>query len=122
MKLKFTNNTFIDYLYYMESEEHYNGSTRRIIQFNCDPSVISIDELNAILSNEENIKTFTMLYPNEEDIYEVCDGYVLKLKCGIESILVAPETSDHPAVYEDQLVFKLGKRTYIEEQLHKMGL
>ena len=29
---------------------------------------------------------------------------------------------DMPAVYADRLVFKLGKRTYIEEQLKKLGI
>ena len=61
MKLKFANNIIINYLYYNENEEYYNGSARRMIQFNCDPSVMSVDELNKLLSNEENIKQLIKL-------------------------------------------------------------
>jgi len=55
-------------------------------------------------------------------VTNIYDGYVLKLKCGIEKKLIQPETPQAAAVYEDRLIFKLGKSTYIEEQLHRLGL
>ena len=57
---------------------------------------------------------------NTPVIENVYDGYVLKLSCGIQSKLISAETTTAPAVYEDRLIVKLGKRTYTEEALKKL--
>ena len=121
MNIKFSNGTNFEYLNAIETEEHWNGSSRRTLTFECDSNVISVDGLNAILSNEANTSEITLT--NEEaNVSNIYSGYVLKIKCGIENKLVQAETPDSAAVYEDRLVFKLGKRTYIEEQLARLGL
>ena len=121
MIIKFNNGTKFEYLNALETEEYFNGSSRRTLTFECDKNAISIDEINRVLSNEDNLKDITLI--NEEiDTFNIYDGYVLKLKCGIENKLITSETPDTQAVYEDRLIFKLGKRTYIEEQLRKLGL
>lgn len=119
MNIKFTNGTNFEYFNALETEEFYNGASRRTLTFECAVSVISVDELNAILNNETNTQAVELSSGEVTNIY---DGYVLKLKCGIENKLIQTETSEQAAVYEDRLVFKLGKRTYIEEQLHRLGL
>lgn len=119
MNIKFTNGVNFNYINAVETEEFYNGASRRTLSFECEVGVIGVDELNAILSNETNIASITLTNGEVVNIY---DGYVLKLRCGIENKLVAAETPETPAVYEDRLVFKLGRRTYIEEQLHNLGL
>ena len=119
MNIKFLNGTNFEYLNALETEEYFNGASRRTLTFECEVGVISVDELNTLLSNEKNTVSIELSNGEVTNIYE---GYILKLKCGIETKLVQSETSDTPAVYEDRLVFKLGKRTYIEEQLHKLGL
>lgn len=110
----------MEYLDAIETEEYYNGASRRTLTLTCAPDAISIDALNALLT-EENLASIT-LYNEESGISNVYDGYVLKLSCGIKSELVQAETPDRAAVYEDRLVIKLGRRTYIEEQLHRLGL
>lgn len=122
-------NTEIEYLSALETEEFFNGSSRRTLTITCAPDTISIDALNALLT-EENLASVTLVNTsagtdeegNELTVTNVYDGYVLKLSCGIRNELVQSETPDSAAVYADRLVFKLGKRTYIEEQLHKLGL
>lgn len=52
----------------------------------------------------------------------VYDGYTMLLSVGIESKQVQRETSDAPAQYEGRMVVKLGKPTYIEKQLAKLGV
>ena len=119
MNIKFLNGTNFTYLNAIETEEFYNGASRRTLSFECKVGVIGVDELNAVLSNEANIANITLTNGEVVNIY---DGYVLKLRCGIENKLITAETPEAAAVYEDRLVFKLGKRTYIEEQLKKLGL
>ena len=119
MNIIFKNNTSFEYLNAVETEQHFNGSNRRTLTFECAVGVISVDELNTLISDEENTATITL---TNEDITNIYDGYVLKCKCGIENKLIQAETPETPAVYEDRLIFKLGKRTYIEQQLHKLGL
>lgn len=119
LKIKIAE-TEIEYLDALETEEFYNGSNRRTLTVTCLPDAISVDELNSLLT-EDNLASVTM--SNIEDgVTNVYDGYVLKLACGIQRTLVKGETPDTAALYEDRLIFKLGKRTYIEEQLHKLGL
>ena len=121
MIIKFKNNISFNYLNALETEEYWNGSNRRTMAVECTPDAIGLDKLNTLLSNEAN--TAEIVMTNEEtgesNIYS---GYILKIKCGIENKLIRGETPNTPAVYEDRLVFKLGMRTYIEEQLAKLGL
>lgn len=119
MNIKFLNEINFEYLNALETEEYFNGASRRTLTFECEVEAIGIDELNKLLSNEANTQSIEL---SNEDITNIYDGYVLKLKCGIENQLIYAETPEAPAVYEDRLVFKLGKRTYIEEQLKKLGL
>lgn len=128
LKIKIANTEF-EYLNALETEEFFNGSSRRTLTITCAPDATSLDALNALLT-EENLASVTLVNTsagtdeegNALTVTNVYDGYVLKLSCGIRNELVQTETPDRAAVYEDRLVFKLGKRTYIEEQLHKLGL
>lgn len=128
LKIKIANTEF-EYLGALETEQFFNGSSRRTLTVTCAPDAISVDALNALLT-EENLASISLTNDsagtdeegNVLTVTNVYDGYVLKLSCGIRSELVQTETPDRAAVYEDRLVFKLGKRTYIEEQLHKLGL
>ena len=119
MNIKFENGTNFEYLNALEAEEYFNGSSRRILTVECAVGAIRIDDLNNVLSDEANTAKIEL---SSEDVTNIYDDYVLKLKCGIENRLVFAETPEAPAVYEDRLVFKLGKCTYIERQLKKLGL
>ena len=121
MRIRFTNGTNFEYIRAFETEEHFNGASRRTLTFECPANAISVDELNNALSNEANTAELELINA-ERNTSAVYSGYVLKLKCGIESKLVSVETPETPAVYEDRLIFKLGKRTFIEEQLKRLGL
>ena len=104
----------------VEKEELYNGSFRRVLTVTCLPDAIGIDALNAVLT-EKNLASI-VIADTETGAANIYDGYVLKLACGIQNTLVQRETPTTPALYEDRLIFKVGMRTYIEEQLHKLGL
>ena len=120
MKIKFANGTEFTYSNAFETEEYHSGANRRTLSIECDKGVISIDELDTVISNETNTAQI-QLVNEEENITNIYDGYTLKLKCGIEKQLVQTETSESPAIYADKLIFKLGKPTYIEHQLKKLG-
>lgn len=119
LKIKIAE-TDIEYLDALETEEHYNGSFRRTLTVTCMPDAIGVDALNALMT-EENLASVTLVN-TETNASAIHEGYVLKLKVGIENKLVQAETTDTPAIYEDRLVFKMGKRTYIEQKLHELGL
>lgn len=134
MIVKFANEKEINYLFAEEKEEYYNGNNRRTLTFEVDPAEIGLAELNEVLNNAENIKTIELTsdplpqydeagnitgYATEKAIH---DGYVLKLNVGIENKKVAEETPDAPAEYAERIYFKIGRRTYIEEQLAALGV
>lgn len=126
LKIKIANTEF-EYLSAVETEEFFNGASRRTLTLTCAPDAASLDALNALLT-EEHLASIALTNDgsgeegNAQAVTNIYDGYVLKLFCGIRSELVQAETPDSAAVYSDRLVIKLGKRTYIEEQLHKLGL
>lgn len=119
LKIKIADTEF-EYLEALETEQFYNGASRRTLTVTCAPDAIGLDALNALLV-EENLGVVTLIN-DEMGVTNYHEGYVLKLECGIKNTLLESETPESAAVYADRLVFKLGKRTYIEEQLHKLGL
>ena len=138
MKIKFNNGKTVEYLRAFETEEYYNGASRRTLSFECKVGVVGVDELNALLSDESNTEHIVLegnnipVYKNDEngnqvvDHYEVAkniyDKYSLKLMVGIEPVLVKKETPESESVYEDRIKFKLGRRTYIEQRLKEMNV
>ena len=123
LKVKFSNSkkTEVEYLTALETEEFFNGSARRTLTISCAEDAIGVDALHSILKTENNVATLTMSN-DETGVENVYTGYVLELACGIKPELIAAETPEMPAQYENRLVFKLGKRTYIEQQLHDLGI
>ena len=116
LKLKFVNGTTLPYLSALETEEYYNGSSRRTLSFEMARTAANLETLDALCS-EDNLATLE-LENEEEGVTNIYTGYVLKLKLAVEPVLVSSETQ----TFEERIKLKLGKRTYIEEQLHKLGL
>lgn len=109
-----------EYLDALETEEYYNGASRRTLTITAAADVVSVDKLHGVLT-ENNLASIT-LTNDDPKVSNVYDAYVLSLSCGVQSVEVEAETPETPAKYEQRLVLKLGKRTYIEEQLHKLGI
>ncbi len=123
MTIKFNdvNQSELEYIEALETEAHYNGSNRRVLTITCAADAMSVDALNAILSTEQNVAHLTLT--NEDaNITNIIDGYVLKINVGIENMVVQEETPESPEVRGDRLVFELGKRTFIEQQLVNLGV
>ena len=116
LKIKFANKTQVAYLNAIETEEYFNGASRRTLTFDIARDAVGLDALDA-LCTEDNCKKLELIN-EDEGVTNVYDGYVLKLKLAVEPVLVDAEKQ----TYEDRIKLKLGKRTYIEEQLHKLGL
>lgn len=112
-----TEKTEQGYLQALETEEYYNGSSRRTLTFDIARDAADIEALDILCSAEDNVARLELV--NEDmGATNFYDGYVLKLKVGVEPKLIDPETQ----TYEDRVMLKLGKRTYIEEKLHELGL
>lgn len=112
-----TEKTEQGYLQALETEEYYNGSSRRTLTFDIARDEANIEALDILCSAEDNVARLELV--NEDmGATNFYDGYVLKLKVGVEPKLIDPETQ----TYEDRVVLKLGKRTFIEEKLHGLGL
>lgn len=121
MTIIFANSKCVPYLEAIETEEYWGGSNRRTLTFTCAADAVSVDTLNAILNDAAN--TASLSLTNEElGVTNLYEGYTLKLKVGIEPVQTKPDDPDAPAAYVDRLVFKLGKPTYIEAQLARLGL
>ena len=86
-----------------------------MITFECDPTT-GVDEINAIVSDENNVATITLT--GDDGIQSIHDGYILKLKVGLESV---PQYTEDGPQYAERLVFKLGKMTYIEQKIKQIS-
>ena len=116
LKIKFANGNELTYLTALETEEYWNGSSRRTLTFQLARDAANLEELDG-LCTEQNLAQLE-LTNDEMGITNVYEGYVLKLKLAVEPVLVDAEKQ----TYEDRIKLKLGKRTYIEEQLHLLGI
>lgn len=116
LKIHFVNGTEVPYLSAIETEEYWNGASRRTVTFDIEREAVSLDNLDALCTEENCAKL--ELVNEDKDVTNILDGYVLKLKLAVEPVLVDAEKQQ----YADRIKLKLGKRTYIEEQLHALGL
>lgn len=116
LKIRFADATEVAYLNAVETEEYFNGASRRTLTFDIARDAVGLDALDA-LCTEDNCKKLELVN-EDEGITNIYEGYVLKLKLAVEPVLVDAEKQ----AYEDRIKLKLGKRTYIEEQLHALGL
>ena len=120
LKIKFNGGEDLPYLSALETEEYWNGSSRRTLTFQLARDAANLEELDG-LCTEQNLAQLELIN-DEMGATNVYEGYQLKLKVGVEPVLVSAETPEAPAAYEDRIVLKLGKRTYIEQQLHDLGV
>ena len=116
MKIEFANGKTIEYLNAVISEEYANGASRSVITFECDPAAAGVDEINAVLSDENNVATITLT--DDKGIQSIHDGYILKLKVGLESV---PQYTEDGPQYSERLVFKLGKLTYSDQKIKQLS-
>lgn len=116
LTIKFGDGTIVPYTQAIEQEEFYNDASRRTLTFDIDVDAVSVDTLNA-LCTEENLQSLA-LTNDEAQITNIYEGYVLKLAVGIEPTLVDLESRER----QDIIKLKLGKRTFIEQKLHELGV
>jgi len=116
LKIRFANGTEVPYLTAIETEEYWNGASRRTLTFDIARDAVGLDALDTLCS-EENLARLELCNA-EAGITGIHEGYCLKLKLAVERVLADGEKQ----LYEERIVLKLGKRTYIEQQLHKLGL
>lgn len=114
LKIKFVNGKTQVYLNAFETEEYYNGSNRRTLTFEIARDAADLEKLD-VLCTEDNLARLELIN-EEEDITNIYDSYVLKLKLGVEQKLVNADTN----TYVDRVILKVGKRTYIEQKLHDL--
>lgn len=108
--------TEIAYIDCLGTPGYYDGYNRDTLRFICEPDVIGVDALNAILLNKANTTSISCIRieNGQEVVTNVYDGYTEKYKCGLEKMLVTPETASSPAVYADKLVFVVGRKVWQE--------
>lgn len=115
LKIKFQNGSEVEYSSAVEMEEFYNGSSRRTLTFEIAPASVNIQELSD-LCTEDNCGVLELI--NEEaELSNIYEGYVLRLNVGVK------QSYDAIAEQAREIVeLKLGKRTYIEQKLHELGI
>lgn len=106
----------IEYIDCFGESAHYDGYIRDTLRFVCEPDVIGVDVLNPILLNKSNTESIScsVIENGKEVVTNIYDGYTEKYKCGLEKMLVTPETASSPAVYADKLVFVVGRKVWQE--------
>lgn len=111
LKIRFADKTEVAYLNAVETEEYFNGASRRTLTFDIARDAVGLDAMDN-LCTEENCARIELV---GEDITNIYEGYVLKLQLGVKRVAEGEG-------YVERIGLKLGKRTFIEEQLHKLGL
>lgn len=68
LKIKVGTKEF-EYLNSLETEEYYNGSSRRTLTVNCSSDAIGLDELNVLLT-EDNLAGLVMTNTEGISVYK----------------------------------------------------
>lgn len=118
MIIKLADNTTFDFTTSFEGEEYYNGSDRRVLTIQSEKDAIGLDTLYGLLTEENT--AIIELTNEEEEITNILENYVLLLEVGIKKEVI-PQI-DEPNLTKEYIEFKLGRRTYIEQMLHNLGI
>ena len=128
-KVKFNNGTTFHFHWCEESEHEFAlGAERETVWFECSPEELdghTIDELDSLLSVEETTKYFELIDEDPLDdagqtVFPRKD-YVLNLGISSRNEMISNSPSASPEVRRI-ITIKLGKRTYLENQLKALGL
>lgn len=110
LKIKFVNGTEVPYLEALETEEFYNGSSRRTLTFEMDAATTNVQELSDLCT--ENNCAVLELTNTDLEITNIYEDYILKLSCGTKMVFVVEDNSSREIVE-----LKLGKRTFMERMV-----
>ena len=117
--------TSIQYLRAFEEPQYWDNANRRSLRFECAADAISLDELDKLLSVEENCKTLTLTNDGApmseseqptEPTTNIYSDYCIKGRCSKEPVLVGNEEDTNAEIYEDRIVFLLYRKTPTEKE------
>lgn len=119
-KIVFDNGTEIECVYVEEGPIFYNNANRRMLTVQVDPKEIGLDDLDALLSNSDNLAKLKNV--NEENGAE--DSFIyyqIKIEMAKKPVPIGQD-EDGTELTEERIVFKLGRYTPIEIKLVQLGL
>ena len=117
--------TSIQYLRAFEEPQYWDNANRRSLRFECAADAISLDELDKLLSVEENCKTLTLtndgapmseLEQPTEPTTNIYSDYCIKGRCSKEPVLVGNDEETNAEIHEDRIVFLLYRKTPTEKE------
>ena len=117
--------TSIPYLNAYEEPQYWDNANRRSLRFECAADVISLDELDKLISVEENCRTLTLTNDGQpmDDFSEptspatnIYSDYCIKGRCSKEPVLVGTREDNNAEIYEDRIVFILYRKTPTEKE------
>ena len=121
------NHTQVEYIHALEGPEYFDNANRRSLRFELKKDEISLDTLNALLT-QENCKTLTLHndgQPTEDNdqttdpVTSVYENYSIKGKCSCEPVVVGHDEDTNAEIKEDRIIFVLYRKTptEIEQEL-----
>ena len=117
--------TTIPYIRAFEEPQYWDNANRRALRFECAADSISLDELDKLISVEENCKTLTLTNDGtpleESEIIQqpstnIYSDYCIKGRCSKEPILVGNREDTNAEIYEERIVFILYRKTPTEKE------
>ena len=117
--------TVIQYLRAFEEPQYWDNANRRSLRFECAADAISLDELDKLLSVEENCKTLTLTNDGApmseaeqqtDPTTNIYSDYCIKGRCSKEPVLVGNDEDTNAEIYENRIVFMLYRKTPTEKE------
>ena len=117
--------TVIQYLRAFEEPQYWDNANRRSLRFECAADAISLDELDKLLSVEENCKTLTLTNDGApmseaeqqtDPTTNIYSDYCIKGRCSKEPVLVGNDEDTNAEIYENRIVFVLYRKTPTEKE------
>lgn len=120
LKVKFADGTSCEYISCTAQSEFWGGAQRQTLTFTIARDAVGLEDLDTITTGD-NLERLELTAEGAgeagEDITNIYDGYSLRLKLGVEPVLLDEATQ----TYAPQVVLHLGKRTVQEEQIRSIN-
>lgn len=125
MKIKLANGTEFEYERAEETSEFYDNANRRTLTLRMKPEGLTLDAVNAAFSDAAATASLALTNYNEDgSIFarNIYDHYSIKISVSCEPVAVGEDAETGAELKADRIIVKLGKLTYIEQQLAALGL
>lgn len=118
MQIKLADNTTITALKVDGGKQYIQGAQRDVLAIHIAKDAATFDALDTATGDATKTARITII--GDDGSEALHEGYILRQSLASKPVLIAPETADAPARYEERYIVELAQETYTERQIRQV--